>query len=128
MKNLFILLNHTLNNQQKQHARQKGIEKFIALPPDLQKIWHNIPPMQDELYSLLTPIRQWISENASSGDFVLVQGDFGATFLMVKFAFEKKLIPVYATTVRNAVEKQLDDGSVSMEHIFNFCMFRKYGQ
>ncbi len=128
MKNLFILLNHKLNGQQRQEARKNGIENFIALPPDLQKIWQGIPPMKKKVYPLLSPVRQWISENASSGDFILIQGDFGATFLMVNFAFEKKLIPVYATTVRNAVEKHLDNGSIKMEHIFSFCMFRKYGQ
>ena len=127
MKNLFILLNHTINNDQKQSAINNGIENFIALPPKLQNIWHNIPPMQEKLYPLLSPVRQWLCKKASPGDFILIQGDFGATYLMVKFAFEQSLVPVYATTKRNAVEKRLDDGSIKMEHIFNFCRFRKYG-
>jgi hypothetical protein len=128
MKNLFILLNHKLNESQRQNAIKNGIENFIVLPPDLQEIWQGIPPMQEKLVPVLAPVRQWISEKASPGDFVLVQGDFGATYLMVNFAFEKGLVPVYATTKRNAVERHLDDGTIKMEHIFSFCMFRKYGQ
>ncbi len=105
-----------------------GVDHFIPLPSDLQQIWQGIPPMQEQLYPFLSPVRQWLETKAKPKDFILIQGDFGATYLMVNFAIEKNLVPVYATTKRNAVEKTLDDGSIKMEHIFSFCRFRRYGQ
>jgi hypothetical protein len=58
---------------------------------------------------------------------VLIQGDFGATFLMVNFAFEKGLIPIHSTTEREATEELQPDGSVRLSHRFLHKRFRKYG-
>ena len=61
------------------------------------------------------------------GDYILIQGDFGACFLMVQFAFEKGFIPIYSTTEREAVETHGEDGSVSLTHRFKHRIFRRYG-
>ncbi|MEA3280185.1 MAG: CRISPR-associated protein Csx20, partial [Thermodesulfobacteriota bacterium] len=60
-------------------------------------------------------------------DYVLIQGDFGACYIMVRFAFEKGFVPVYSTTRREAVEKQQSDGAVKLVHQFKHQVFRKYG-
>jgi len=63
----------------------------------------------------------------NENDYVLIQGDFGACYIIVNFAFEIGLIPIYSTTRRAAVEKHENDGSVKLIHQFNHQMFRKYG-
>jgi hypothetical protein len=55
------------------------------------------------------------------------QGDFGATYLMVRFALEQGLIPIYATTRRKAREESQADGAVKLTHHFQHQTFRKYG-
>jgi hypothetical protein len=47
---------------------------------------------------------------------------------MVVHAFSMGLVPVYATTQRQAREKKMPDGSVQMSHVFRFKRFRIYGQ
>lgn len=69
----------------------------------------------------------WLAMTAHQGDYALVQGDFGATYLAVRFAFKQGLIPVYSTTQRQAEEEHLPDGSVRLVHRFEHCMFRRYG-
>ena len=59
---------------------------------------------------------------------MLIQGDFGACFLMVNFALEKGFVPVYSTTKREVAEQYPEDGSVKMTHRFEHRMFRRYGR
>lgn len=126
-RQFFLLFNHRLSSVQAEGAKDKfKAEKFIEMPLPLRQLWQQVPPEIESLGNYLKPLKNWIRKKAGKKDILLVQGDFGATYLMVNFAFEKGLVPVYATTKRNAVEKQLDDGSIKREHIFSFCRFRKY--
>ena len=128
IKRFFLLFNHKLSSAQKDEAEKEfHVHQAIEMPAQLKQLWQQVPAESEALKEYLAPFREWICENARKNDLVLVQGDFGATYLMVNFAFEKGLIPVYATSVRNAVERNLDDGTVKMEHIFSFCRFRQYG-
>ncbi len=128
MADLFILLNHSINEIQKKDARNIGVKNFIVLPSELQKIWQNISPEETRLAPFLTPVKQWLSEVAIPGDFVLIQGDFGACWLMVNFSFQKKLIPLYSTTERKVIEIENKDGSIQTIRQFKHVMFRKYGE
>ena len=76
----------------------------------------------------LKPVREWLAEVAAMADFVLIQGDFGATCLMVAFANNLGLTPVYSTTYREATETHQSDGSVTLTHQFRHCRFRTYGR
>ncbi len=126
---LFLLFNHRLTPDQEQDAFASiGVRDIVGLPSDIGELWRQIPPELSELGEYLNPIKGWLSSGAAERDYVLIQGDFGACFLMVKFAFEKGLIPVYATTKREAVEEHQPDGSVKMTHRFQHCQFRKYGR
>jgi len=125
---LFLLFNHRLTpDQEKDAVTSLGIRGIVGLPSDIGELWRQIPPELSELSGYLKPIMAWLSSEAAERDYVLIQGDFGACFLMVKFAFEKGLIPVYATTKREAVEEHQPDGSVKMTHRFQHYQFRKYG-
>ena len=73
-------------------------------------------------------MRECLAANAKEKDFVLIQGDFGACYLMVNFALESGLVPVYSTTRREAVEEYGENGSIRITHHFRHVMFREYGE
>ena len=126
-RSLFLIFNHRLTQIQKDDARSSlGVGRIMHLPPDLEEIWCRIPPDVPEINDYLDPIKTWLSQQASKSDYVLIQGDFGATFIMVNFAFEKGLIPIYSTTQREAVEEQTPDGNVQLTHNFKHRIFREY--
>ncbi|QTA92048.1 CRISPR-associated protein Csx20 [Desulfonema magnum] len=126
---LFPVFNHQLTPEQESDARTSiGVGEIIALPPDLKELWGQIPPHLSELGDYLEPVKDWLASRAKAGDYVLIQGDFGACYIMVRFAFENRLIPVYATTKREAVEEHQEDGTVKMIHQFRHQIFRKYGK
>ena len=66
-----------------------------------------------------------LKSQAKAGDVLLVQGDFGATYNMIKFAKNMGLIAVYATTKR-IVSECLEDGKVVTKREFKHARFRKY--
>lgn len=128
MPTLFLLFNHRITAAQDTAAREQlGVTEVISLPPELQQLWGQVPPERPTLIDYLEPVRGWLAGAVRPGDYVLIQGDFGATYLMVGFAVGRGLIPIYATTSRQAVEEHLADGSVKMVHRFRHQMFRRYG-
>jgi hypothetical protein len=125
---LFLVFNHRCTPAQEADARASlGVSELVGLPAPLQELWSRIPPDLEELSPYLQPLRNWLGKHATKGDFVLVQGDFGACWLMVGFALERGLIPVYSTTTRQAAEEHLPDGTVRLIHHFEHHMFRRYG-
>ena len=128
-KKLMLLFSHQITPIQELYARTSlEVTDIHSLPVQLRELWSRIPPEMESIELYLKPIQEWVVKNAVKKDYILIQGDFGATFLMITFAFEQGLFPVYATSVRKASEKILPDGSVKMEHVFQFCRFRQYGQ
>lgn len=124
---MFLLFNHTLTMEQKADASHSlGISEFVEMPPHLQTIWSQVPSKTDTVESHIEPVRQWLEEQARAGDYVLVQGDFGATYQMVCFALGRGLVPVYATTRRHAEEIRESDGTVKKENYFFHQRFRIY--
>jgi hypothetical protein len=127
VKKLFLLFNHTLTDLQVESVQSSlGTEKIVEPPSELKTLWRQIPPDMAEIYGYLKPLRQWLTENANKSDYVLIQGDFGACFIMVGLAFERGLIPIYSTTHREAMEEHNPDGSVKMVHRFQHQIFRRY--
>ncbi|WP_456372838.1 CRISPR-associated protein Csx20 [Methanocaldococcus sp.] len=123
---MFLLFSHNLTNDQIKDAKENlKVNKFIYLPKELQNIWSNIPPEVEDITDYLKPIKEFLKNNANDGDYVLIQGDFGATYNMVNYAFENNLIPIYATTKR-VVKEVIEDGKVITIREFKHCRFRKY--
>lgn len=126
-KTLFLIFNHEITGiQEKDAVNSLGVGSIVALPDDLKAIWSDIPPDLQGIRSYLKPVMGWLEKKANKDDYVLIQGDFGACYLLVKFCFKKGLVPVYSTTRREAVEQQLPDGSISLKHVFRHRMFRRY--
>jgi hypothetical protein len=128
-KSMFLLFSHQLIIDQKESAREEfGVTSFHQPPEAVQAVWSQISPDADHLAPILQPVEAWLEQHAQKGDLVLIQGDFGATFLMVNHALSLELIPVYATTQRQARDKILSDGRIETYHVFEFKRFRIYGQ
>ncbi|MDO8948663.1 MAG: CRISPR-associated protein Csx20 [Desulfocapsaceae bacterium] len=124
---LFLLFNHNLTAPQETDARTSlGVDRIVLPPLEISRCWVEIPPDAEELASYLAPVFTWLGSEAISGDFVLIQGEFGATFLLVHEAIRLGLVPVYSTTIRQAVEQHLPDGQVKISHIFSHVRYRKY--
>jgi hypothetical protein len=129
MAELFLLFNHTITPVQEQQARlELGVERITEPPEDIRRTWAAIPPQEENIAPILAPVIAWLDDHAAPGDYVLIQGDFGACFLLAIHAMNRGYIPVYSTTERHAVEKKLDDGGVRLTHTFRHVRFRKYGQ
>ena len=105
-----------------------GVEKIESLPENLATIWAEIPADLKALKNYLLPIQRWLSDNLGPSDHVLIQGDFGACYLMADFALRNGFIPIYSTTFREATQTVSPDGSIFMTHRFKHVMFRKYGE
>jgi hypothetical protein len=126
---LFLLFNHALTPEQHADAQASlGVEAVVLPPEDIRGLWSNLDPDWEGLFEVLAPVRQWLAESARPGDYVLIQGDFGACWLMVRYAFDNLLRPVYSTTRRQAEELPQPDGTVRLVHHFRHVRFREYGK
>ena len=126
MKQMFLLFSHKLTPLQEKDAKESlGVDKFVTLPDDLQNLWSNIPPELEKLDEYLTPLKNFIKDNAKNGDYVLIQGDFGGCYEMVNFVKSLGLIAIHSTTKRDAVEK-IVDGKVEKFSRFEHVIFRRY--
>lgn len=126
MNKMFLLFSHTLTKNQKDDAMKSfGIEEFIYLPKELQELFSNVPNDLKKLSEYLTPIKLFLKQYSKEGDFVLIQGDFGATYILVNFAKSLKLKAVYSTTKRVTQEFE-EDGKIIKKSIFEHERFREY--
>ena len=126
MKKMFLIISHILTSEQKAEAREKyNITNFTSLPDELQTLWSQVPAELPSIRKYIMPIKNWLATNANSGDIVLVQGDFGATFMIVDYCLDNNLLPVYATTKRNVEETILNENIISKRK-FSHVFFRLY--
>ena len=128
MAKILILFNHRLTEDQGLDATDLlGVREFVFPPVKVSLLWQSIPPEVLDLKPVLSPVFEWIDSKGAENDYLLVQGEFGATFLVVEYAMKRGLIPVYSTTERRAVEKREMDGTVRTVHEFQHVRFREYG-
>jgi len=127
MKKIILLFSHTLSEKQTQELQELWeIKKFVSLPKKLQSIWSNIPPDIVNIMETLKPIKEFLLHHSSSGDLVLVQGDFGAVYSLVNFSKAQELTPIYATTQRRTQEYKNEKGEHVKKSIFEHRRFREY--
>ncbi|WP_418179167.1 CRISPR-associated protein Csx20 [Aliarcobacter lanthieri] len=126
MKKMFLLFSHKLTQIQKDDAiKSFGIKEFIYLPENLQELFSNIPSDIDSLKEYINPIKGFLKEYSKKDDIVIIQGDFGATFILVNFAKSLGLKPVYATTKR-VIQEFEENGKMIKKSIFEHRRFREY--
>ena len=123
---MILLFSHTLTPEQKEDAKKTlKVDEFLSLPENLQKLWSNVPPEIENLDEYLEPIFNYLKENLKKNDYVLVQGDFGATCKTAAFVKNLEAIAVYATTKREVIEKK-ENNKVVKTSIFKHIRFRKF--
>lgn len=122
-KTLFILLNHELTDAQKSEAKERfDIENFVNITNEK---WSNIPPDMDNINEFLSEFAFTLKSNAKKGDYLFIQGDFGATYALVRFALNLGIIPIYATTKRILVEA-IENGVKIIKKSFIHERFREF--
>ena len=123
MKILFMLMNHALTREQEEDARKNlNVDKFINIA---DASWSDIDPSEKSIIKFVEVYKDKLRSQAKAGDILLVQGDFGATYNMIRFAKNMGLIAVYATTNRIASE-QVENGKVVIKREFKHARFREY--
>lgn len=126
MLDLYLLLSHELTEQQKKEAYEDlKVKNIYYLPEDLKALWSQVPPEIAEVTGHIQPIQEWLEMRVKEGDYILIQGDFGASYEMVNWAFTKKLKPLYATTRREVIESY-KNGIVITNRVFDHVRFRFY--
>ena len=126
MPNLHLFFSHRLTEEQIIDAKENlKVEEFVYLPKDLQQLFSNVPPELEDLGEYVRPFVKYLLKNAKVGDYILLQGDFGLVYRLVEVAKSLGLIPVYATTKRVAIEKNIDGKSVKISE-FRHIRFRRY--
>ncbi|MDE7315231.1 MAG: hypothetical protein K2N11_05955 [Mucispirillum sp.] len=127
MPNIFILLSHQFTEEQISDINSElQISSIIYMPENLYSLWSNIPPEPEKIHDILNPIRLWLKENAKSGDYALIQGDMGATYQMINYAFSINMYPCYTTTERISLQEKDDNGTVNLIKQFKHVRFRLY--
>ena len=126
-RNFIVLMNHDLTQRQLSEVNTVfGLVQLVVPPDEIRTFWENISP-EGELEKIdLNRVVEFLQKAACTGDFVLVQGEFGAVFYIVDYCFKKGLIPVYSTSKRNYNENKHINGSIERRHIFRHVCFRKY--
>ena len=127
---LHLLFNHKLTEVQAKNAYESlGVESIVYFPQELLQVWGGIPPEAASIKSLLMAHAEYMARRCQEGDYILIQGDPGATFLMVQKALSLGLFPVYATTSRaGTIEKRDAQGRVVKSSVFEHVRYRVYGQ
>ena len=124
---MFLLFSHTLTKEQQEQAKKEfAIEEFVVLSDELRQLWMQIDPDLPSLKEVLQPIQSFLKQELKEGDYALIQGDFGAVYVMVNYAKEFGVIPVYATTKRSVTEITDENGKVVKKSIFEHRRFREY--
>ncbi len=127
IRQMILIFSHKLTDVQVKDAKfSLGVKKFIYLPDRLQSIWSNIDPYVEYIDDKLEGIIKWIDKNANKNDYVLIQGDFGATYQLVEYCKAKGLRPIYSTTEREAVETREENNSLMLGHRVSHVRYREY--
>lgn len=123
---MFVVLSHTLTEKQIQEIKQRFHIADIVYPPEhLRKLWANIPPEGEWEEQWIKDLKDWLSQQLSDGDKLIVQGEFGAVFSLVSWLKNNGFQVYYATSLRKA-EEMKQGGVVVTRRTFEHICFREY--
>ena len=107
-----------------QLTEEYSVKKIEKLPDNLQNTWSNVT-IGESYKENLEKIKEYISKNFHIGDILVIQGNWGYTYNLVKWAIENEYLPVYSYTERN-VEEIKDGEDVKKISYFRHVKFLKY--
>jgi len=126
MKNLYVFLSHFLTEEQKNDAiKNLGVTNFVSLPSPLQKKWGNIESDR-ELKKKLKPFIDYIVDNVTRDDYLLIQGEAGISFALVDWCLANGYQPIYSYTKRVVIEKEIEKNKVEKKSVFKHIKFIFY--
>ena len=119
MKKILNLTNHNLTNDQITELQNVwGVTEFIELESDLKALWGQLTPYNYQ--EVCDVIIELIREQQI--DFVHLAGFFPA----VTYVNSRVLNCIYAYSVRESVDKVLEDGIIVKNSVFKHKGFFKY--
>lgn len=125
MAKAYCLLNHELTENQKNELFGKFYVSQVIYPDEeLKSNWAQIPATESFDRKIIVQIINWLSE-AEENDCLIIQGEFGSTFLIVDYALKNNLIPLHAVTKRCSVEEKKGESIIKKIEFQHVC-FRKY--
>ncbi len=127
MKKICLLFSHNLTAEQKFDIENKlEVKEVYSLPEKLQDLWSQVPTDRDLKFGkYLAEIELFLNTTLSKGDYVLIQGDFGASYHMINFCKEHGFVPVYSVNSRLSREV-IENGIVKKYSEFKHECFREY--
>ena len=123
-KALLVFSHQLTENQEKELNGEYNVKQIEKLPENLQNIWSNVT-IGESYKENLEKIKEYISKNFNIGDILVIQGNWGYTYNLVKWAIENEYLPVYSYTERN-VEEIKDGEDVKKISYFRHVKFLKY--
>ena len=103
-KRALLLFSHQLtDNQEKELIKDFEVKKIVSLTSELQEMWSNVSIKKNYMENL-KKIKEYIKNNFNKNDVMLIQGNWGYTYNLVKWSIDNELIPVYSYTERNVEE------------------------
>lgn len=124
-KKALLLFSHQLtDNQEKELIKDFEVKKIVSLTSELQEMWSNVSIKKNYMENL-KKIKEYIKSNFNKNDVMLIQGNWGYTYNLVKWSIDNGLIPVYSYTERN-VEEIKDGENVKKISYFKHIKFIEY--
>ena len=124
-KKAFLLFSHQLtDNQAKELMEDFGVKKIVSLTRELQEMLSNVS-IKENYMENLEKIKKYIENNFNKDDVMLIQGNWGYTYNLVKWSIDNDLLPVYSYTERN-VEEIKDGENVKKISYFKHIKFIEY--
>ena len=125
MKRAYCLLNHALTERQTAELRTRYGAGDVAYPSAaLSAAWAQIPAEREMCGEVVDDVIAWLS-GAEKGDLLIIQGEFGHTFLLTDYALKAGLVPLHAVTRRVAREER-EGEIVRRSYVFEHVCFREY--
>lgn len=125
MKKLYLLLNHTLTENQITELKETWhVDSIEETPDPIKNFWSQIKADRVITKKDLQLVVDWLN-GAKEGDIIVLQGEFGSSFALVDYALQKKIVPVHSVTRRVASETR-DGEKVFRNYVFEHVCFRKY--
>ncbi|MBP6282022.1 MAG: hypothetical protein KA384_08245 [Leptotrichiaceae bacterium] len=124
MKKIALLLSHKLTNDQVDGVwNVLKCKKTIKMTENLQKRFGMVEIGTRE--QLENELKNFLKNNLNAKDYVLIQGEYGITYSIVKFCKEHDFVPVYSVSKRVSSEIE-KDGVIEKVSYFKHEGFIEY--
>lgn len=126
IKKMHLFFSHTLTDEQVNDAQESlGVQMFANLSEPLLNKWKNIPVDKESIKMFMEQFCEYIDNETTEGEYILIQGDYGAVYFLVNYSLKQRLIPVYSTTERKVITEKIGNKIVKKSE-FQHVRFRRY--